>query len=885
MMKPQLITLILHPISSCRAIDHRCLEEDSRYFYYIINAQSEQEALALCLEFTPDIILVSLAEFTENRLIFLEQLKTKDQYSPIIIFVAGANEVTLSVQSTGIRESLFYELSTPEKLCCTVHQAVDQIQQLKQNQEQQYLIEEVRQLNAELELRVEQRTLELTQSNQQLIEEVAEHRRTEIALGLQIERLNRLYHLVLALNEAQSIEEIYAIALDGIKQTLKTNFAAILIPDAEGIPRYQASIGISDAYKQAIEAYLECSRQQLNEQTVIIPDVEGALGVESLDLLREQEGIKATASFPLQYQGRYLGKIIVYYSEQHPFTSDEIQIAKTIITYVATSITRKQGEQALHESKEQLQAVLNAVPGTISWVSADQHYLGVNQRLADLYNLSFNAFVGEKVGFISPKNDFAEFVNAFFKSDETSTAQEFVVSSEHQTQAFLAIAQKYNRGQTAVFVQIDISDRKRAEAELQTTNERLATANTELAHATRLKDEFLANMSHELRTPLNAILGMSEGLLGEVYGAFNDRQKRAIATIERSGKHLLELINDILDLAKIESGKLELQMTAVSVKNLFDSSLGFIKQLADQKKIQIITKIPEGIKIIRADERKIRQALINLLSNAVKFTAEGGTITLEIQFHPMAQQISLIVADTGIGIAQKDLKQLFQPFVQVDSRLNRQYSGTGLGLALVKRIIEMHNGSVTVESQLGHGSRFTLILPAQQVSSMTTFKSSITSSELLEALWLESQNCLSTSQHEKTDRCNAESGEELRKKSPLIVLAEDNEANIEMFSEYLTGYGYRILIAKDGDEAVQLVKAHNPQLVLMDIQMPKMDGLIAIQKIREDLDFSALPIIALTALAMPGDRERCLTTGANQYIAKPLRLKHLINVIQQFLQE
>jgi signal transduction histidine kinase/DNA-binding response OmpR family regulator len=879
-MKPQLTTLILNLTLGHTAIDRHVLDKDDQYDYRIIEAQSEQEALALYLQFLPDVILVSLSELTIDELTFLDQLKTQVQPLPTIVLVAEAEEVITAVRSTGNHGLGGYELSTIDKLCCTIHRAIDLTHRLKENQEQQHLIEEIKQLNADLELRVEQRTLELTQSNNQLIEEVAEHRRTEIALGLQIERLNRLYHLVLALNEAQSIEEIYAIALDGIKQTLKTNSAAVLVPDAQGIPRYQASVGISDIYKQAVEKYLEQSRHQANEQIVIIPDVNEELGDESLDLLREIEGIKATASFPLRYQGQYLGKIIVYYSEQHAFASDEVKLAKTIITYVATAITRKQGEQALHESKEQLQAVLNAVPGTISWVSADQHYLGVNQRLADLYNLSFNAFVGEKVGFISPKNDFAEFVNAFFNSDETSTAQEFIVSSENQTQAFLAIAQKYNRGQTAVFVQIDISDQKRAEAELQTTNERLATANAELAHATRLKDEFLANMSHELRTPLNAILGMSEGLLGEVYGTFNDRQKRAIATIERSGKHLLELINDILDLAKIESGKLELQISTVFIKNLFDSSLSFVRQLADQKKIQIITKVPDEIKTIRADERNIRQALINLLSNAVKFTAEGGEITLKIQSCPADQQIQITVIDTGIGIAQKDLKQLFQPFVQVDSRLNRQYSGTGLGLALVRRIMEMHNGSVTVESEVGRGSQFTLVLPCQELNSIADPKLSTQDSELSDALWLEQQKemNLSESLH----------GNDLRKKpgisSPLLVLAEDNEENIEMFSEYLTGYGYKIIVAKDGDEAVRLVKACHPELVLMDIQMPKMDGLTAIEKIREDSAFSALPIIALTALAMPGDREKCLATGANQYIAKPLRLKHLVHVIQQFLQ-
>jgi signal transduction histidine kinase/DNA-binding response OmpR family regulator len=873
-MKHQLTILILDNSVEHGTVYRQYLQEDDQYCYHIINASSDQEALALCLQIIPDIILVNLTMLPLEGIAFLDQLRAQILQFPVIVLVVGTNQsIALANEQPSIQDLLIYDLTASEKLCCLIHQAVERlrsVQRTKKSQDQQRLIGKIKQQNTELELRVEQRTLELTLANNQLIEEVAEHRQTEIALGLQIERLNRLYHLVLALNNAQSIEDIYTIALNGIQQALKTDYAAVLIPDAQGIPCYQASVGISNTYKRTIEEYLQGSNQPMDARTVIIPNVKDELDIQSLDFLREQEGIKATASFPLCYQGQNLGKIIVYYSEQHPFTPDEVKLAQTITTYVATAITRKQGEQALYESKEQLQAVLNAVPGTISWVSADQHYLGVNQRLAELYDLSSEAFIGEKVGFIAPNNEFAEFVKAFFGRKESSTAREFVVELEHQTRAFLTIAQKYNRGQTAVFVQIDISDRKRAEAELQKTNERLASANAQLAQATRLKDEFLANMSHELRTPLNAILGMSEGLLGEVYGSLNDRQKRSIATVERSGKHLLDLINDILDLAKIESGKLELQISQVSTKSLFSSSLGFVKQLADQKNIEVITNIPESVGFIQVDERKICQALINLLSNAIKFTAEGGTITMEIQVHSAAQQISMSIIDTGIGIAQENLSQLFQPFVQVDSRLNRQYSGTGLGLALVKRIIEMHNGSVTVESEVGRGSRFTLTLPYPKCVAIVDIESSLRTIEPSSAPGGGQEQQSIDSQRSTTNL--------------LIVLAEDNEANVEMVAEYLVGYGYKIMIANDGSEAVQLVENYCPQLVLMDIQMPKMDGLTAIQKIRENPDFSALPIIALTALAMPGDREKCLSIGASQYITKPVRLKYLVSVIQKLLQ-
>ncbi|MBD2188463.1 PAS domain-containing protein [Pseudanabaena mucicola] len=261
----------------------------------------------------------------------------------------------------------------------------------------------------------------------------------------------------------------------------------------------------------------------------------------------------------------------------------------------------------------------------------------------------------------------------------------------------------------------DVTARKLAEISLQQTYE-------ELLQATRLKDEFLATMSHELRTPLNAILGMTESLQEEVYGEMNDRQIRALELIDQSGLHLLSLINDVLDIAKIESGQMQLQLTATSIISLCESSLKFIQPQALKKQIQVQINLPDIIPDIYLDERRIRQSLINLLNNAVKFTPDGGQITLEA-IYPLSTQssasasdlqyIRLLVKDSGIGIAPKAIGKLFQPFIQVDSALNRKYEGTGLGLAIVKRIIELHGGEVGVTSEVGVGSCFFIDLPCR----------------------------------------------------------------------------------------------------------------------------------------------------------------------------
>ena len=409
---------------------------------------------------------------------------------------------------------------------------------------------------------------------------------------------------------------------------------------------------------------------------------------------------------------------------------------------------------------------------------------------------------------------------------------------------------------------IDISDRKQTEEQLQQTNQ-------ELVRATRLKDEFLANMSHELRTPLNAIFGMTEAIQEQIFGGINEQQLKALQTIEQSGSHLLELINDILDIAKIESGRMELDFKSTSVSHLCQSSLTFIKQQALKKRIRLETKLPSHLPDLWIDERRIRQALINLLSNAVKFTPEGGRITFEVSFSDYSDNselptftfqhwLRIAVIDTGIGIAPDKLNKLFQPFVQIDSELNRQYTGTGLGLALVKRLISLHGGQVEVTSEVGIGSCFALHLPCKT----STFAP--------------------LEQHTYTHP-SFEIKQSNQKPVPLILLAEDNEANIRTITSYLNAKGYRLLLAHDGQEAIISAQSKSPNLILMDIPMSGTEGLETIQQIRDISALNTIPIIALTALAVEHDRDRCIAAGANDYLSKPIKLKQLETTIQHLL--
>jgi signal transduction histidine kinase/CheY-like chemotaxis protein len=556
------------------------------------------------------------------------------------------------------------------------------------------------------------------------------------------------------------------------------------------------------------------------------------------------------------------------------------------------------------QTKEQLHAVLDAMPGTVSWLSADLTYLGANRLLAHYCNLAPEAFIGRPLGFLNPEgNQFTQFVRQFFANSH-KTADRTEITRGPST--FLTVAQKYNHDQSAVFIEIDISDRKAIEAQLELANQQFSQANmelaqatvikdemlvnmanihAELARATRLKDEFLANMSHELRTPLNAVLGMSEALLDELCGVLDARQRRAITSIAQSGQHLLELINDILDLAKIESGKLELYCQAVPITALLQASIDCVRQLAAQRHIAISTHIEPGVEQVWLDDRRFRQVLINLLSNAIKFTLDGGAVRLRVEPGADRLGVRFIVEDTGIGIAPEHLPQLFEPFIQIDSRLNRQYAGTGMGLALVRRIVELHQGRVRVTSQVGQGSQFVVEGP-WECSEMAIARSAPAIVPAPASPMPTSP--MPTSPMPTVDELPATANPvDTATANPVatkrILIADDNVLNTYLFSEYLQEEGYQVVLARNGQEALESLQQSVFDLIIMDIQMPVMDGLTTIGQLRQQDQFQHLPIIALTALAMPGDQQRCLQAGATEYIPKPVQLKHLTRRIHHWL--
>jgi signal transduction histidine kinase/CheY-like chemotaxis protein len=401
-------------------------------------------------------------------------------------------------------------------------------------------------------------------------------------------------------------------------------------------------------------------------------------------------------------------------------------------------------------------------------------------------------------------------------------------------------------------------------SELQQRTNELSAANLELEKASRMKDEFLASMSHELRTPLTGILGLSESLQLQTYGSLNERQLKSVHTIETSGRHLLELINDILDLSKIEAGELMLQIVTCQVTDLCLASLQLTKGMAKKKDIQVEYTNDLAFASLRADPRRVKQMLVNLLGNAIKFTPQGGQVGLVVSEAAEGNAILFIVWDTGIGIRQQDMDLLFKPFVQIDSSLSRQHSGTGLGLSLVSRLARLHGGSVSVESTPGQGSRFTLSLPWDEPARAQEAQPALPASEV---------------------QAPAVPGADGQAPLATILFADDDPVIMETVVDVLQGQGYRVISAHSGQELLDLARADAVDIILTDIQMPGMDGLQAIRLLRGAglAHLERVPIIAVTALAMTGDKERFLEAGATHYLSKPLRLGELLALLQKLV--
>ncbi len=518
---------------------------------------------------------------------------------------------------------------------------------------------------------------------------------------------------------------------------------------------------------------------------------------------------------------------------------------------------KRQLEQSVNLQTEEikkvnkmLHLVIDTIPVRVFWKDIKLNYLGCNRLFAkdagrenpeDIVGLDDYALSWANEAPHYRQDDFAVIKNnknkiAYEEPQTTSSGREIWLQTskvplEDENGRVFGILGTYE----------DITDRKNIEAELKIAKE-------SAEQASQSKSTFLANMSHEIRTPMNGVIGMTYLALQE---NLTDKARNYVLKAHTSAANLLGIINDILDFSKIEAGKLNLDQSDFDIRQIINNMMNLIKLNADEKAIKVVLNVDEAIpKFVCGDSLRLSQVLNNLGSNAVKFTPDGGNITLNVSSHnedDETVQLTFEMEDSGIGIAPEHIERLFTAFEQADATTSRKFGGSGLGLVISKQIVELMNGSIRVESKPGDGSKF------------------IFSVRLSKSRYQNPDNGSS----EKTHSQNLSQSLAVLK-GANILLVEDNDINRELATELLVSKGINVKTAYNGKEALAILDENSFDGVLMDCQMPVMDGYEATVKIRAQVNYADLPVLAMTANTMKGDRDKVLSVGMNDHIAKPI---------------
>jgi signal transduction histidine kinase/CheY-like chemotaxis protein len=401
-----------------------------------------------------------------------------------------------------------------------------------------------------------------------------------------------------------------------------------------------------------------------------------------------------------------------------------------------------------------------------------------------------------------------------------------------------------------------LQNQEMLEERIRQRTQQLEVAMQKALAASQAKSEFLANISHELRTPMNGILGMMDLVL---QSSLSLEQRDHLETAQSCAYSLLAILNDLLDLSKIEAGKMALERIPFSPRPLLEEAVKSQVAVAILRDVGLRSEIDGDLPDqLLGDPLRLRQILANLLSNAVKFTAQG-FVLLRASGHRLMDDkfaLRIEVIDTGTGIPLDKLQTIFEKFTQADTSINRRFGGTGLGLAITRVLVAMHGGTIEVESEVGRGSRFSVNIPYELAS--------VPKPPVPEL------SPVSTGPAFHSDDRGT------------ILVVEDNLVNQKMVSSILRKHGFKVEITSNGQEAIEALQRHTFQLVLMDVQMPVLDGLETTRLIRKDPRWGQLPIVAMTAHAMHGDREGCLAAGMNAYISKPVHSAHLLSVVEEY---
>ncbi len=703
-----------------------------------------------------------------------------------------------------------------------------------------------------LEQKVNGRTEDLLIAYESLNAMIEGHKRAE---GL----LRRQRDLAVALSSASDLKLALSLILDAALQIDGLDGGVVyIVNESNGELDLILHKGLSEHF---IESFSHCDADSprariIKSGELIYWDYTDISRYPCRDLY--EEGLKSLAVLPVKYKA---GVIAALNLASRSYSQIPLGVRNTLEAFaadIAGIIARIKIDEEIKQSEERFRAIFDTAKDSIFIKDESLCYIQANPTMERLFNLPTSELIG-KTDMDLFGNEAAEKIR---ESDLKVLSGEIV--EEKRTKPVNGMSMTFHtikapmRDRSGKIIGLcgiarDITDLKLVENELK-------RAKGEAEAATKAKSEFLANMSHEIRTPMNAVIGIT-GLLLDTNPT--SEQRMLIETIQTSGNALISIINDILDLSKIDSGKLKLEGRIFDLESCIDDSLELVAQSASEKSLNLSYRIDESTpRIISGDPTRLRQVMVNLLNNAVKFTETGEIhLFVDSKNYGKGYEIYFEVKDTGIGIPEDKIKNLFQSFSQVDASTTRRYGGTGLGLAISKRLVELMGGRIWVESIPGMGSTFCFtILSDQIVNSLSEAK--------------EPSCRFETHLDRGQDRT-------LKDRTLNILLAEDNSVNQMVMLRMLKKIGHKADIAANGLEVLRALENSSYDVILMDIQMPEMDGLEATRIIRQRWPDHKPKIIAITAYALNGDRERCLKAGMDDYISKPVQCSELENALKR----